>query len=188
MDADGNGENTAAAARSYPNRLWDEYKLVQDKIDKIGAFQFQVKGWSVTLLGAVLYGGVVTSRIVPALFGAFLVAMIFHISEKRQRLLSKRLGRRAFAIESALRFFPPTSDARIWRRITAHVPAMRFVPGIARTIMEETPSVAENAQVQQPSRTRRGIVWLVANSNDVFYYAQYALLAVLLVFHIASSS
>src|ERR1700682_996379 len=92
-------DGARSEAGSYPDRLWDEYRLVQEKIDKIGEFQFKVKGWSATLLGAVLYGGAVTSRIFPALFSALVVAVVFHISEKRQRLLSKRLGRRAMAIE-----------------------------------------------------------------------------------------
>jgi hypothetical protein len=33
----------------HVEQIWTEYKLVQDKIDKIGDFKFRVKGWCVTL-------------------------------------------------------------------------------------------------------------------------------------------
>jgi len=32
----------------FKQRLTDEYKILQDKIDKIGGFRFTIKGWSVT--------------------------------------------------------------------------------------------------------------------------------------------
>ncbi|MDP8983318.1 MAG: hypothetical protein M3O35_22310 [Acidobacteriota bacterium] len=32
----------------FKRRLTDEYKILQDKVDKIGAFRFTIKGWSVT--------------------------------------------------------------------------------------------------------------------------------------------
>jgi hypothetical protein len=34
--------------------MMDEYKILQDKIDKIGGFRFTVKGWSVTITTAAL--------------------------------------------------------------------------------------------------------------------------------------
>lgn len=38
--------------------LWEEYKLLQDKVDKIAGFRFVVKGWSATLIGALVIGSV----------------------------------------------------------------------------------------------------------------------------------
>lgn len=38
-------------------RLTDEYKIVQDKIDKIGGFRFQVKGWAITIVVGALVAG-----------------------------------------------------------------------------------------------------------------------------------
>lgn len=163
-----------------PTRLWEEYKLIQEKIDKIGEYQFKVKSWSATLLGAVLFGGVAISRVTAALFSALAVAIIFHISEKRQRVLSKRLGQRALAIEHTFRLFPPISNGALWRRVERRMPAMRFVPSIARAMSDES-------VIPGSSRFARLIAWLVANSNDVFYCVQYALLVVLLVVHLTSS-
>ena len=41
------------------SRLADEYRIIQDKIDKIGAFRFTIKGWSVTvIIGAIAAGAV----------------------------------------------------------------------------------------------------------------------------------
>ncbi|WP_157477658.1 hypothetical protein [Granulicella tundricola] len=36
------------------DRLGDEYKILQDKIDKIGAFRVTIKGFSATALGGGL--------------------------------------------------------------------------------------------------------------------------------------
>lgn len=37
--------------------LWEEYKLLQDKIDKIGAFKFQIKNWVVGLVSGLVVSG-----------------------------------------------------------------------------------------------------------------------------------
>src|SRR5437868_10541027 len=97
-----------------PKRLWDEYTLIQNKIDKIGEFQFKVKGWSATLLGAFVYGGFKTSHLTVALLGGLGIAFVFHITEKRQRALSKALGEGALELERAFRSFPPVSNSRFW--------------------------------------------------------------------------
>lgn len=50
-------------ARSVPpsspmfDLSWDEYRLLQDKIDRIGDFHFRVKGWLVTLVTGAVVGG-----------------------------------------------------------------------------------------------------------------------------------
>lgn len=160
-------------------RLWEEYKLIQEKIDKIGEYQFKVKSWSATLLGALLFGGAATSRILLALPCAFVVAIVFHLSERRQRLLSQRLGRRAFAIERAFVDFPPISDEKKWKRIQRRIPALEFVPGIAAAIRAENP---KPWSWQWVCKDWKAIWhWLVAHSDDVFYCAQYVLILALFV-------
>jgi hypothetical protein len=160
-------------------RLWEEYKLIQEKIDKIGEYQFKVKSWSATLLGALLFGGAATSRILLALPCAFVVAVVFHLSERRQRLLSQRLGRRAFAIERAFIEFPPILDEVKWKRIQRRIPALEFVPGIAAAIRGEN---AKPWDWQWIFGDWKAIWhWLVAHSDDVFYCAQYLLITGLFV-------
>lgn len=165
-------------APNHPNQLWDEYKLLQDKIDKIGEYQFKVKGWSASLLGLALFGGVAYSRLAAALVSGLAVAAVFHISESRQRLLSKRLQRRAISIEHAMRAIPPIADLALWRRVRRRNAAMRFVPAIARAITDESGDAADAGRFWH---------WLVTHSNDVFYWAQYALLVVLLCAHLIGS-
>jgi hypothetical protein len=38
---------------------WDEYKLLQDKLDKLGDFRFRVKTWAVTISSGLIAGGAV---------------------------------------------------------------------------------------------------------------------------------
>ena len=173
--------NQHAPDGSYPDRLWEEYKLIQGKIDKIGDFQFKVKGWSATLLGAVLFGGVATSNLRSALLGGILIVIMFHITETRQRWLGKRLGRRATAIEQVLREFSPISDEQIWKDVQRRHRSMRFAPAVARTMADRTP------ELRSPNNRLMQVVgWFVMQSNDVFYWAQYLLLAVLLAVHLIS--
>jgi hypothetical protein len=164
-----------------PDRLFEEYKLIQGKIDKIGDFQFKFKGWSATLLGALLYGGFSTSNLITAIYSGVVVAIMFHISETRQRWLGKRLGRRAIAIEQALRSFPPANSV-LWAKVQRENPAMRFAPAIARTMADRSPP-----RESRKNRLTRMVGWIVMQSNDVFYCAQYFLLVSLLVTHFVSS-
>ena len=154
-----------------PKRLWDEYKLIQEKIDKIGEFQFKVKGWSATLLGAFVYGGFKTSQLGIALVGGLGIAFLFHITEKRQRAFSKALGERALELERAFQSFPPVSNSRLWDAVVQRTPQMRHTPAVARAL------------------ARTGLSgWWVTHSNEVFYWLQYALLMTLLFGYLTNFS
>jgi hypothetical protein len=176
-DESGRSESANQAPESRPDRLWDEYRLIQSKIDKIGEFQFKVKSWSVTVLGAALFGGAATAHFGTALFCALVIAVLFHLSERRQRSLSKRLGRRALAIEHAFTDFPPYADTIQWRATQRRIPAMRSVPGIAAAISKE------RRRWEDRESTLR---WLVIHSDDVFYFVQYALLVLVIFFYLGS--
>ena len=41
----------------------DEYKILQDKIDKIGGFRISIKGWSVTVVLAASAAATTTGRL-----------------------------------------------------------------------------------------------------------------------------
>jgi hypothetical protein len=88
----------------------DEYKILQDKIDKIGGFRFTVKGWSVTLTTAALAtagAARIPYYLLPALI---LFVVVFFLLEHEQWELSRRFGRRASEIEEALRRFRSDPD------------------------------------------------------------------------------
>ena len=47
----------------FVDKLEKEYKILQDKIDKIGAFRFTIKGWSITVILAAAFTSASTAKI-----------------------------------------------------------------------------------------------------------------------------
>lgn len=86
--------------------LFDEYKLLQQKIDSIGGFKFRVRGWSVTLLSALLVTGKLHDAPPPhaafLLLAALIVVTGFHMLELEQDRLAQIFGRRAIRLEAAI--------------------------------------------------------------------------------------
>ena len=50
----------------------EEYKILQDKIDKIGDFRFKIKGWTITLFTGFILGTIASP--LPRI--AFLFALV----------------------------------------------------------------------------------------------------------------
>jgi hypothetical protein len=164
----GNADSVAV-----PLTLWAEYNLIQSKIDKIGDFEFKIKGWSAALLGAVLYGGAKISQVGIALASALLLAIAFHLVEARQHSHTRKLGQRALDLERALRSFPPTPNRRFWDAIVHQTPSLRYTPGVARALARKEKGVFRR---------------LIKRGNHFFYVIQYVLLTCLLAAHFASFS
>jgi hypothetical protein len=83
--------------------LMKEYFMLQDKIDKIGAFKFTIKGWAITLTTGAAVAAFATS--VDPKFGIFLVLALlsaFWFLELRQDRLSEIFGDRALRIETVV--------------------------------------------------------------------------------------
>jgi hypothetical protein len=82
--------------------LWEEYKLLQDKVDKIGGFRFQVKGWLIPLIAAWL-AAIYSAHITPF---AYLVAAsfpwLFWLLEQNHIKHQGAFIRRIVAIEETL--------------------------------------------------------------------------------------
>jgi hypothetical protein len=170
-------------------------------LDKLGDNRFKIKGWSATLMGALLIGGGATDKPVAALFGGLAIAFSFHLSELRQRNLEKRYSARALSLERAFLSFPPVSDRRQWGATKRRVPEMRFVPGIAFALAArerpktpgrltkgkptpDTPALDTEPSMKQREapRARSIFATLVEWSDDAFYIIQYLLLVGLLVY------
>jgi hypothetical protein len=81
--------------------LTDEYKILQDKIDKIGAFRITIKGWSVTAtiagLAAISSGKILPPTVI-ALAIDVLLAFFFYF-EREQVSLGSGFNGRARLIE-----------------------------------------------------------------------------------------
>src|SRR5204863_5283081 len=77
-----------------------EYKLLQDKVDKIGAFRFTVKGWSVTLVIISTFAVGANKNVDPRLLLLLIVFVIaLGLVELKQARLSALFGRRLFRLE-----------------------------------------------------------------------------------------
>src|SRR5690242_14539505 len=80
--------------------LLDEYKLLQDKIDKLGEDKFKVRSWCITLATGVIAGAKLAGGLSPSiLLLVFPIVAAFHLVEHRQRQIAARFGMRAREIE-----------------------------------------------------------------------------------------
>jgi hypothetical protein len=156
--------------------LWEEYKLLQDKIDKIGAFRFQVKGWIVGLLGAALFSAYVGNW--PWWSYPLLLAVLgpFWLLEKDQESLSEGFGHRARILENTLRSAHVFSPRR-------SVPYDR-IPDLKR-VPPTSPVNAVALVARQLDRTRYGR--LVRRAHGAFYVVLLALVLVATVLRFSSS-
>ena len=118
--------------------LMQEYKILQDKIDKIGSFRFTIKGWAITLATGAALGALATSlsaKYATALVFGLLTA--FWLLELRQLNLSDIFGDRArrieVGIERRLRILGvPRSDFLGLVRIPGTANEIRIPPTTAR--------------------------------------------------------
>ena len=86
-------------ARDY---RWDEYKLIQDKIDKIGDFHFRIRTWAITLVTAIVLGG--WAKDIPwyAYLASLAPVLSFNLIDAAQSHWQVALMQRAAQIERAL--------------------------------------------------------------------------------------
>ena len=86
-------------ARLLLEQLSSEYKILQDKIDKIGAFRFTVKGWSVTLVIASIFATAGDEDVNPLVLLFLLVfVVLFNRLERKQMQWSDIFGERSLKI------------------------------------------------------------------------------------------
>jgi hypothetical protein len=124
----------------FVDKLEGEYKILQDKIDKIGAFRFTIKGWSITVILAAAFASASTVSIPGWLW---LVSMLVFLGfffwfEFEQIRLRHKFGQRCISIESAitrvLRTAATNSDNAVVR---ASFVKLRFVPGITNHLHKQ---------------------------------------------------
>jgi hypothetical protein len=121
--------------------LRDEYKILQDKIDKIGAFRFTIRGWSVTaVIGGFLAGSGSKTLPVPLASISVGVALVFFfLFEKEQVVLSNRFMARTREVEELIKqcegtaFAGPQISLSARRKRTRRIAWYDFyLPGIVR--------------------------------------------------------
>ena len=151
--------------KRFTDVFFEEYRIIQSKIDKIAEFKFKVRGWSITLQTAILAGlfsGSIRTCFYPI---AFLVPLIFHFLEQQQEELSKALSRRAVNLEyliDRLSFDRCESERK---KTTRDRDALEKVEGAPRI------------GVTLSNTARQKICYIVRNmlplKTNIFYYFQY---------------
>jgi hypothetical protein len=110
----------------FRSLIFNEYRMLQEKIDKIGSFRFTIKGWSVT---AVIAGTITTSGkglAIAAAITAGLLVMLFSflLLEYDQVKHSRVYGQRAVRLEDIFRRITHGKGEELFRSVpvpfTAH--------------------------------------------------------------------
>jgi hypothetical protein len=85
-------------------QLSSEYRILQDKIDKIGAFRFTVRGWSVTIVVASIFAVGSTKLVSPLLLLLLLpFTFSFYSMEREQNQIRGLFMERVGQIEKEIR-------------------------------------------------------------------------------------
>jgi len=147
------------------DQLSVEYKILQDKIDKIGAFKFTVRGWSVTLvIGAIFAVG--STKLVSPLLLLLLCAFVwlFFFVEWKQSNYQSLFGDRAFQIEKEIR-----------RLIRAHSESLPRDVGFSPRIAHD---LSDAARRSSPKGRFAGLRRWAKDPDHLFYVAQTAALLI----------
>lgn len=151
--------------------LWDEFKLLQDKIDKIGTFKFQIKGWAATLVLAALIG----SRLADAPWYAALLLIpaifLFLVLEEDQSLRGTQYGLYARELQNRIKAIQGIRD------IERHPPLT-----CERSLL---PKSADLNRI----RRRSGLVWLMGgNASAALFLVRHSSLLFYLLLALLSGT
>lgn len=138
------------------NRMWDEYKLLQGKVDNIGDFRFRIKSWAMTLLMGFVIGGF-ASKIPTIMYLTVLLPLMimFHIFDRNQSIWLGAFTQRLRKIELVLRKENKTSSR------SKFFTKDRRSPGVVSTV------------TQTINSKRRFSRWFAMNIHDLFYFILY---------------
>jgi hypothetical protein len=117
---------TLQHADDLKKRLTDEYKILQDKIDKIGAFRFTIKGWAVAAVGASTAAASGARDPATAIFVTvgLAISVVFLLFEVEQVRLSRLFGFLAGQIEQV---FDDIDNERLRRSFPSPIIATEIV-------------------------------------------------------------
>jgi hypothetical protein len=140
--------------------MWEEYKLLQEKIDKIGDFRFRIKSWAMTLITGFIVGGFASD--IPTilyLVGLPIICM-FHIFDLNQSIWHTAFIQRLSRIEFLLRTkSKPVGSTKYFAR-------ERKTPGVVAAITE----------AMKTSKSRRWNRWIVIPIHNLFYFVLYSVI------------
>jgi len=128
-------EDAAYDEGDLKGRLSDEYKILQDKIDKIGAFRFTIKGWSITavIAASAAASGKGLSTVSTISLGLVLMLVFFFWLEYEQVRWSRLFGNRAGRLEDAFRRISRGNGREVYQSFPVPYIAHELVLEVYRT-------------------------------------------------------
>jgi hypothetical protein len=149
------------------DQLSQEYRILQDKIDKIGAFKFTIRGWSVTIVVASSIGAATTTLPSPLLLlGLIVFVLLFFHMEWIQTQHRDIFGRRCAEIERL-----------IWRSLRDNgSTSVRMVPRIAHELADES-----RARRGRGNRSRIRRIWYNIKSHDEYVFCAVQIIAIVVL-------
>jgi len=162
---------------AFKGRLSDEYKILQDKIDKIGAFRFTIKGWAITAVVGASAAGTASASLLTVLtisLGLVVLLSVFFYLEFEQVRLSRLFGNRARRLESAFRQLDRGAIAKPLARIPVPYTASEIALASHR---QRSTTLTHSRRIDKPSRNSRWVeFWRVARQSHIFLYLILAIL------------
>jgi hypothetical protein len=151
--------------------LTDEYKILQDKIDKIGAFRVTIKGWSVTATIAVFVAYASDKGFSPSITALAVDVLLgfFFWFEREQVILAWKFGGRARNIEVQIDKHRRAAGQRRGHKV------LFASPNIARALFGTQKSVALISHNFKSSGLEKCRLWInreakLALKSDAFFY------------------
>lgn len=157
--------------------LFEEYRIVQNKIDNIATFELKVRGWCITLESAIIIS-IMSGKIefVTPLLGVALlviVVLVFQFLEQEQLETKKVLSKRAIDIEQAIDRLLIVKGENYNKRKAINDNVFSKLKGIPRTAIY-LKNFGRN-------RTFKSFKNMFTWKNHVFYYSQYIVILILLI-------
>ena len=133
---------------------WEEYKILQDKLDKIGEFRFKMKGWTITLFSGFVLGSFVSPLPKISFLFAFVIVALFHYFERYQSIWHKVYSNRIFDLENHLR---------------------KSTIGF--------PKIALCTRKEYARKKKQKVGRYLLRANDIFYIILYIVIVIIFVFN-----
>jgi hypothetical protein len=165
----------------FKKRLTDEYKILQDKIDKIGGFRFVIKGWSVTAVIAASAAESATRSLLTVVTissGLVLMLFFFFLFEFEQVKLSRIFGARARRIEGSFRLMDRGYGSRM-SVISAPYTAHETVESLQKQRLFAWRSSRASEKRERFSK-RLANWWHIIRQADFYFYVALILIAFVL--------
>ncbi|PLX47883.1 MAG: hypothetical protein C0613_13225 [Desulfobulbaceae bacterium] len=159
------------------NGLFEEYRIVQNKIDKIADFELKVRGWCITLESAIIIslmsGKIVFLSSFHVIALMIFVILVLQFLEQEQLETKKILSKRALIIEQAIDRLLVVRDENDLKKKSINKNVFKLLKGSPRTAID-LKNFGRN-------RTLRSLKSMFSWKNHIFYYAQYCAIIALTI-------